>query len=132
MRQPSGYVLSGLAIFIAIVVIGVEVYVRVLPDAAPPPPPGVSIVPPAPDPSAFGWRLTAAMSAHRALVLEVETARPGDALLIAQQLVPLYSDRFDEVLLFFFEPDVQPRRATLRVQWTRSHGYVTLEIRGVA
>lgn len=94
-----------------------------------PPAPVAVFVPPRPASTAFGWRLAAAMSAHRALVLEVETNRPGDALVIARQLTELYEDRFDEVLVFFFDPGDHPRRASVRVQWTRTHGYRTLALR---
>jgi hypothetical protein len=86
-------------------------------------------VPAPPYASAFSWKLFRAMSAHRALVLEVETTRPGDALLVTQQLVPLYTDRFDEVLVYFYQPEVSLRFARLRVQWTRAHGYRTLVLR---
>lgn len=96
---------------------------------APPPAPTNRLVPAAPRASAFGWRLTSAVSAHRALVLEVESTRPGEAVAIAQQLTEPYKDRFDEVLVFFFEPNVEPRRASVRVQWTRAHGYRTLLLR---
>jgi hypothetical protein len=64
------------------------------------------------------------------MVLEVETTRPAEAIAIAQQLTEPYTDRFDEVLVFFFEPSAQPRLATVRVQWTRAGGYRTLVLRG--
>jgi hypothetical protein len=118
-----------LAVFVALAVVGGGKYLRALAGPSPRVAPPVA-VPPPPAPSDFAWRLTSAMSAHRALVVEVETPRPGEALLVAQQLVPLYQDRFDEVLLFFFDPNVQPRRAKLRVQWTRRNGYHTLALRG--
>lgn len=93
--------------------------------AAPPNP----LTPHTPRPSAFSWKLTAAQSGDRVLVLEVETAKPEEALIVARQLTDLHRDRFDEVLVYFFEPDVIPRRATLRVQWTRANGYATLALR---
>lgn len=126
--MPGGKPVRAAAIACLCLVAAVAlVYFRQLPAPAPPPPnPLVRALPPA---SAFGWRLTAAMSAHRGLVLEVETTRPDDALVIARQLTDLYQDRFDEVLVFFFEPDANPRRATLRIQWTRAHGYRTLVLR---
>lgn len=96
---------------------------------APPNPPPQPLAPAQPGPVSFGWRLTRAMAAHRGLVLEVETTRPAEALLIAQRLTELYQDRFDEVLVFIFEPGVTPRRALERVQWTRAHGYRTLTLR---
>jgi hypothetical protein len=94
----------------------------------PPPSPRNPLVPATPGPTAFGWRLTNAMSAHRALVLEVETTRAEDAMPIARQLTESYQDRFDEVLVYFFEPAARRRLAFLRVQWTRTHGYRVLEL----
>lgn len=96
---------------------------------APPIAPPEPLAPAQPGPVSFGWRLTRAMAAHRGLVLEVETTRPAEALLIAQRLTELYQDRFDEVLVFIFEPGLTPRRALERVQWTRAHGYRTLTLR---
>jgi hypothetical protein len=90
-----------------------------------------ALSPPVPKASAFGWKLVGAMHAHRAMVLEVETTRPGEAVAIAQQLTEPYKDRFDEVLVFFFQPDANPRRAIVRVQWTRTRGYRTLTLRAL-
>jgi hypothetical protein len=63
------------------------------------------------------------------LVLEVETVRPAEAVAIAQQLTEPYKNRYDEVLVLFFEPHATPRLAIRRVQWTRAQGYRTLELR---
>lgn len=97
--------------------------------AAAPGAPKNPLVRPQPKPSAFGWTLVKAASAHTAMVLEVETSRPWEAVAIAQQLTEPYKDRFDEVLVFFFVPEAEPRLAVRRVQWTRANGYQTLELR---
>ena len=112
--------------FLAAGIVGAALYLKNPPPPALPPALLNAFTPASPQPSEFGWTLTAAMSAHRVLVLEVETRRPKDALAVAQQLTEMYQDRFDEVLVYFFEPDSTPRLATLRVQWTRAHGYQTL------
>ena len=88
-----------------------------------PPPP-----PPPPPPRAGdrypGWTVTSAYSAHYAMVVEVETERPGTALQIAAQVVEPIKDRYEEVLLYVRTPDAPagdlPAR---RVQWTRQGGY---------
>lgn len=109
-------------------VVGVLVSVQEPERAAAPRAPGNVLAPPTPGPSAFAWRLVDATSAERMMVLEVETARPGEAVAIAQQLTEPYKDRYDEVLVFFFEPNANPRLALRRVQWTRAQGYRTLEL----
>ncbi|MEZ5283693.1 MAG: hypothetical protein R2712_02560 [Vicinamibacterales bacterium] len=68
------------------------------------------------------WTVTKRVSAHRALVLEVEAVYPDEALAIARELSGPEQPRFDEILVFVYrpgDPDMQRR-----VQWTRSHGYV--------
>jgi hypothetical protein len=75
-----------------------------------------------------GWRVVNTTSAHRMLVVEVETRRVGEAVAIAQQIVAPVEERYDEVLVFFFDPRARPRRAGLRVQWTRAGGYRTLDL----
>lgn len=68
------------------------------------------------------WSVTRRVSAHRALVLEVDTPHPEDALEIARELSQPEQPRFDEILVFVYRPE---RHVMLRrVQWTRQHGYV--------
>jgi hypothetical protein len=125
----SHLVVPAVAVLISAMVFGAFVYLQPPRMAVLPAAPRNPFTPPPPTPSAFGWTLTKATSAHRALVLEVETTRPGEAVAIAQQLTEPYKERFDEVLVFFFEPNAAPRLATKRVQWTRRNGYRTLELR---
>jgi hypothetical protein len=69
-------------------------------------------------------------SAQRALVVEVDTRRLNEAVAIAQQIVEPVKDRYDEILVYFFDrPDATPRLAALRVQWTPADGYRTLQLR---
>jgi hypothetical protein len=76
-----------------------------------------------------GWRVVNTTSAHRMMVVEVETHRVNEAVAIAQQVVNPVRDRYDEILVFFFEPDASPRRASLRIQWTPRGGYRRLQLR---
>lgn len=122
-------IVLGLTAFVGISVVGAGIYLQGPQRPVAPASPRNPLVPALPEPSAFAWRPTAASSAHRALVLEVETTRPGEAVAIAQQLTEPYKDRFDEVLVYFFDPHAQPRFAILRVQWTRAKGYRTLTLR---
>ncbi len=68
------------------------------------------------------WTITHRVAAHRALVIEVDTRRPEQALAIAHDIVEPERERFEEVLVFINRPG---RRDMLRrVQWTPQHGYV--------
>jgi len=68
------------------------------------------------------WSVTRRVSAHRALVVEVETRHPEEALDIARQISEPEQPRFDEILVFIYPPG---RHLMLRrVQWTPQHGYV--------
>lgn len=74
---------------------------------------------PAPPPR---WTITHRVAAHRALVVEVETRHPEEALTIARAIIEPEASRFGEVLVFLNPPG---RRDMLRrVQWTPSRGYV--------
>ncbi|MGE0460615.1 MAG: hypothetical protein AB7Q16_04530 [Vicinamibacterales bacterium] len=68
------------------------------------------------------WTVIHRVSAHRALVVEVETRHLDEATAIARAISGPEQPRFDEILVFFHSPG---RRDMLRrVQWTREHGYV--------
>ena len=74
---------------------------------------------PAPQPS---WKITHRVSAHHALVVEVESRHPEDALAIARAIGEPERGRFGEILVFVNRPG---RRDILRrVQWTPKHGYI--------
>ncbi|MCC7032350.1 MAG: hypothetical protein IT179_05880 [Acidobacteria bacterium] len=68
------------------------------------------------------WTITHRVSAHRALVVEVETRHLDEAAAIARAISDAEQPHFDEILVFFHSPG---RRDMLRrIQWTRAHGYV--------
>jgi len=74
---------------------------------------------PAPQPA---WKITHRVSAHHALVVEVEARHPYDALSIARAIGEPEHGRFGEILVYINRPG---RRDMLRrVQWTPQHGYV--------
>jgi hypothetical protein len=92
-------------------------------------PPASALMIPLRDDSTRGWTVVGMISAQRALVVEVDTLRLNEAVAIAQQIVEPVSDRYDEVLVYFFDdPGATPRLAALRVQWTPADGYHTLEL----
>jgi hypothetical protein len=92
-------------------------------------PPASALMIPLRDDSTRGWTVVGMISAQRALVVEVDTLRLNEAVAIAQQIVEPVSDRYDEVLVYFFDdPGATPRLAALRVQWTPADGYRTLEL----
>lgn len=74
---------------------------------------------PAPPPR---WTITHRVSAHRALVVDVETPHPEEAAQIARAIGDPEQPRFTEILVFFHRPG--HRDMLRRVQWTREHGYV--------
>jgi hypothetical protein len=62
------------------------------------------------------------VAAHRALVVEVETRHPEEAVAIAHAIGDPERARFGEILVYVNPPG---RRDMLRrVQWTPQHGYV--------
>jgi len=68
------------------------------------------------------WTITKRVSAHRALVVEVDTVHLEEAQAIARRIADPVQPRFTEILVFFHRPGRQELRR--RVQWTREHGYV--------
>ena len=68
------------------------------------------------------WTITKRVSAHRALVVEVDTLHLDEAEAIARTIADPVQPRFTEILVFFHRPGGHDLRR--RVQWTREHGYV--------
>jgi hypothetical protein len=78
----------------------------------------VSLGPPPPP----RWVETGRVSAHRTLVVQVDTKYPEEATAIARAIGDPVRERFTEILVYFHRPGV--RDMLRRVQWTREHGYV--------
>jgi hypothetical protein len=70
-----------------------------------------------------GWRVINQYSAHRILIIEVETEHIGHALGIAEDVVDRVKDAYSEVLVYFHRPKRTRVLASARVQWTPRHGY---------
>ena len=68
------------------------------------------------------WTITKRVSAHRALVVEVDTSHLEEAEAIARRIADPEQPRFTEILVFFHRPGRHELRR--RVQWTREHGYI--------
>jgi hypothetical protein len=68
------------------------------------------------------WTITRRVSAHRALVVEVDTRHLEEAESIARRIADPVQPRFTEILVLFHQPGRRELRR--RVQWTREHGYV--------
>lgn len=73
---------------------------------------------PSPPPA---WKVMQRVSAHRALVVEVEARHPEDALNIARAISEPERGRFAEILVFISRRG--HRDMLRRVQWTPQHGY---------
>ncbi|MGE0593818.1 MAG: hypothetical protein AB7G23_14010 [Vicinamibacterales bacterium] len=83
----------------------------------------------APATPAPGWQVTSAMSAHGAIVFEVEsresTARD---LEITAEIVKPLEGKYEEVLVYFRGPEAPAGASSRRVQWTPRGGFVTTQI----
>ena len=79
-----------------------------------------------PDPRAKRepWTVIKAMSARRAMVIEVEADKPEDAQQIAMVLVEPLRVKYEEVLIYV-RPIGSPANAvTRRISWTPNGGFV--------
>ena len=79
-----------------------------------------------PDPRARHepWTVIKAMSARRAMVIDVEADKPEDARQIATQLIEPLRARYEEVLIYV-RPIGSPVNAlTRRISWTPGGGFV--------
>lgn len=71
------------------------------------------------------WTVTKAATAHRALVVEVEARRPGNARAIATRIVRLlWWRKYYEILIYVHPADRSGPAPVRRIQWTPGDGYV--------
>jgi hypothetical protein len=71
-----------------------------------------------------GWAVTKAVSAQRAMVVDVDAGRLGRAREIAVRIVEAVRARgFDEILIYVRQPGTA-EPTVRRVQWTPNGGYV--------
>ena len=76
------------------------------------------------EPSGLGWRLIGRLSAHAVLIVDVETDRLHEAVVIAQRLIEPVKERYVEALVYFYGSGRPKMFPTKRVQWTLDVGYV--------
>jgi hypothetical protein len=116
---------AGVASLAVVILAAAGLYLRAgpaLPEPAPMPPAVPQPIEPAPEQS---WKVLGAMSAHRALVMEVETARPEEAADIAAEIVePVLDREYEEILIYIHREGSTTGLAARRVQWTPGGGYV--------
>ena len=78
------------------------------------------------------WRTLSCVSAHGALVVEVEAADTQDAEEIAQRFATAGRDRFLEVLVYIQPESAGAAPFIRRIRWTRQEGFETLEFAGAS
>jgi len=70
------------------------------------------------------WSITQSFSAHRVLIVHIETRYLDEAMSIAKQVADPLKFRYAEVMVYFHRPgrpDLLPPR---RIQWTPDGDYV--------
>ena len=73
----------------------------------------------------LGWQVVDYLSAHRVLVVKVQTYRMDEAMDIAVELVGPLQDGYSEVLVYFHRP--HEALAARRVQWLPTSGFVEID-----
>ena len=72
------------------------------------------------------WTVTRAVSAHRAMVIDVESDVPEDSRQIANDIVDPLQAKYEEVLIYV-RPTGNPVDALVRrIQWTPHDGFVEM------
>jgi len=136
-----GQVLLAIGVIIPLGTIGVLYQLRSVPDktpvvrepaiwalmATPPVPPSAAVRPGRPAMRGLAWQVADYLSAHRVLVVKVETYRMDEAMNIAAELVDPLQDGYSEVLVYFHYP--HETLAAKRVQWSPASGYVEIDFR---
>jgi hypothetical protein len=74
------------------------------------------------------WRTLSHESHYAVLVVNVEAADIGDAVLIARRFVARERDRFSEILVYVQQPSTQTGTIR-RIRWTTEGGFETLDFR---
>jgi hypothetical protein len=77
----------------------------------------------------WSWRVTRAVSAQRAMIVEVEAERLADARAIAMQIIePVRTHGYDEILIYVRAAGAPAAAASRRVQWTPRGGLHVLQM----
>jgi hypothetical protein len=72
-----------------------------------------------------GWKVTRRYSLNRVLIIEGECRERARAREIAESIVDVSSEAYDEVLIYVRPPG--ERLHARRVQWTKAGGYQLLD-----
>lgn len=70
------------------------------------------------------WTITEQFRAQSVMVMQVETTRLGDALVIAREVAAPLQDACSEIMIYFHRPGRPDTLPPRRVQWTRGAGFV--------
>jgi hypothetical protein len=70
------------------------------------------------------WVITEQRSAHRVLIVHVETRLLDEAVAISQQIAEPVKDGYAEILIYFHRPGRPDTLPPRRVQWSRLRGYL--------
>ena len=91
----------------------------------PPVPPSAAVRPGRPSMRGLGWQVVDYLSAHRVLVVNVQTYRMDEAMDIAVELIGPLQEGYSEVLVYFHHP--HEALAARRVQWSLASGFVEID-----
>lgn len=141
--QTMGRALLAIGVVISVGVIGVLYQLLSIPHetpvvykpatwallTTPPVPPSVAVQPGRPSMRGLGWQVVDHLSAHRVLVVKVQTYRMDEAMHIAVELIGPLLDGYSEVLVYFHRP--HEALAARRVQWSPASGFVEIDFSDV-
>ena len=90
-----------------------------------PVPPSAAVRPGRPSMRGLGWQVVDYLSAHRVLVVKIQTYRMDEAMDIAIELIDPLQDGYSEVLVYFHHPHTA--LAQKRVQWSPASGFIEID-----
>jgi hypothetical protein len=73
----------------------------------------------------LGWQVVDYLSAHRVLVVKVQTYRMDEAMDIAGELIGPLQEGYSEVFVYVHRP--HEAFAARRVQWSPASGFVEID-----
>ena len=91
----------------------------------PPVPPSAEVRPGRPSMRGLGWQVVDYLSAHRVLVVKIQTYRMDEAMDITIELIDPLQNGYSEVLVYFHHPHTA--LAQKRVQWTPASGFIEID-----
>ena len=91
----------------------------------PPVPPSAEVRPGRPSMRGLGWQVVDYLSAHRVLVVKIQTYRMDEAMDITIELIDPLQNGYSEVLVYFHHPHTA--LAQKRVQGTPASGFIEID-----